>query len=934
MVLGWLNRLKKSFGLPFLILVVSIYWAQGFRAFPWVGISYLIKDELKLSPAASQLLTSTAFIPWSIKPVYGIFSDCVAIYGARRVPYLIISSILSIAAWGTMAFSDSVLSSSATFTVLLTCQNVGAALADVVVDAMIAETATDDREEFAGDLQALSWFVMALGGVAGSLLGSPGLQLLKPSGMFAVFALFPVSQFISCLLISERSLGLGKGLAITANGEKESTAGGEKLGNEQGDEAITAQGEKGEDVGGSQLEVGDGKGSLLAEGEGGGGGGASKQIESSLGAAEGGKMVKEAVESEMDIVSVHTEREKEEAQTLQGYPHSEQREAPFKSGIAAAATAIVVPAVLTVNGFENGDSEFSANDGKGTVQALPHVTPAPLSIDGLSPRQGDPIIPTDNAETSNEILSPGQWSDALADWSEDITNGADEEGMPVEAIAADSSALRLSPPSPKARSGKWLFGTFGSGVKQQTGTLKQQEVGRNQAGIGSSEAGKMQQQQQQQQKIKSSPRGKRSKKGSNPASPSMSVTRAQVAGNDENKVTEEVKEMTDVQVPVVKSLDGKTIGKAVANGWQGNMRQVSIGGSVDTEGGDTGNVVEVVKEVKEMKVATPKRKSGRRKTSGNTGKEAGMPRGKEIVQSLSSGSKQRQARKRRTWREWWGGFRLWRRREMSPKTEGGLKDESKVVVKKATTKAKEPRKPSLLWREVKLTGSTLLQALRQPSVMRPLIWFMLSCAVIPSQTTVMFYYQTNFLHLDPDFLGTSRVVGWGGLLVGTVLYTRFLKRVRLRVLFCWVHFLLAMCTLSDFLLVRRDNLALNIPDRVWVLGASALTDSIGQLKFMPFLVVSARLCPPGVEGTLFAVFMSAHNLGNTISGYVGATLASYLHVTAESFEHLALGLLIQAGCTLLPILFLFLIPRNITSQGDEKKEHPSGDTQALKAKEE
>lgn len=46
-------------------------WMQGFRSFVWTAVSYQLKDKLKLSPSASQLVSSIVFFPWSIKPLYG-----------------------------------------------------------------------------------------------------------------------------------------------------------------------------------------------------------------------------------------------------------------------------------------------------------------------------------------------------------------------------------------------------------------------------------------------------------------------------------------------------------------------------------------------------------------------------------------------------------------------------------------------------------------------------------------------------------------------------------------------------------------------------------------------------------------------------------------------------------------------------------------------
>ena len=81
---------------------------------------------------------------------------------------------------------------------------------------------------------------------------------------------------------------------------------------------------------------------------------------------------------------------------------------------------------------------------------------------------------------------------------------------------------------------------------------------------------------------------------------------------------------------------------------------------------------------------------------------------------------------------------------------------------------------------------------------------------------------------------------------------------------------------------------------------------------MPFLIMSGQLCPPGIEGTLFALFMSIYNLGSTVGSIVGAGLASLLDISSGSFDNLALGITIQVLCTFIPILLLFLIPKEAT----------------------
>ena len=63
---------------------------------------------------------------------------------------------------------------------------------------------------------------------------------------------------------------------------------------------------------------------------------------------------------------------------------------------------------------------------------------------------------------------------------------------------------------------------------------------------------------------------------------------------------------------------------------------------------------------------------------------------------------------------------------------------------------------------------------------RPMAWFFLAHVSVPNLSTVMFYYQTEFLNLEASFLGTVRVVGWLGLMLGTFTYNHYLKKMRLR----------------------------------------------------------------------------------------------------------------------------------------------------------
>ncbi|NJN86190.1 MAG: folate/biopterin family MFS transporter, partial [Leptolyngbyaceae cyanobacterium SL_7_1] len=110
------------------------------------------------------------------------------------------------------------------------------------------------------------------------------------------------------------------------------------------------------------------------------------------------------------------------------------------------------------------------------------------------------------------------------------------------------------------------------------------------------------------------------------------------------------------------------------------------------------------------------------------------------------------------------------------------------------------------------------------------------------------------------------------------------------------------------LLVTHANRSLGIDDHWFSLGDSLILTVMGQIAYMPVLVLAARLCPPGVEATLFALLMSVTNLAGLLSYEFGAGLMHWLGVTETNFDRLWLLVLITNLSTLLPLPLLGWLP--------------------------
>ncbi len=186
----------------------------------------------------------------------------------------------------------------------------------------------------------------------------------------------------------------------------------------------------------------------------------------------------------------------------------------------------------------------------------------------------------------------------------------------------------------------------------------------------------------------------------------------------------------------------------------------------------------------------------------------------------------------------------------------------------------------------------------------------------PTSDSAFFFFSTNELGFQPEFLGRVRLVTSLAALAGIWLFQRFLKTVPFRVIFGWSTVIATALGLTTLLLVTHANRALGIDDQWFSIGDSLILTVIGQIAYMPVLVLSARLCPRGVEATLFALLMSITNLAGIISYEGGAIVTHWLGITDRNFDNLWLLVVITNLSTLLPLPFLSWLPAESTESGD------------------
>ncbi|MCX6874033.1 MAG: hypothetical protein NTW21_09535 [Verrucomicrobia bacterium] len=101
-------------------------------------IRFLLKDQLGLSATQMAMWMGVATLPWSLKPIAGLLSDALPLFGSRRKYYLVLSSFLAGLLWFAMGLVPR-----AFYPLLVTAFgfNVMAVIASVVTGGILVEGA-------------------------------------------------------------------------------------------------------------------------------------------------------------------------------------------------------------------------------------------------------------------------------------------------------------------------------------------------------------------------------------------------------------------------------------------------------------------------------------------------------------------------------------------------------------------------------------------------------------------------------------------------------------------------------------------------------------------------------------------------------------------------------------------------------------------------
>jgi predicted MFS family arabinose efflux permease len=159
-------------------LFALAYFAQGLSQAGGLinqPLNYYLKTGLGLSASDISEYLAILTIPWVVKPIYGLISDYIPLFGYRRRTWLMLVNL--IAATGFLWLIG--LKDVGTIVMALVLTAFGTAFSDVIIDALVVENG--NRTGQTARFQGMQWIAFRVASILTALTGGYLASLFEPA---------------------------------------------------------------------------------------------------------------------------------------------------------------------------------------------------------------------------------------------------------------------------------------------------------------------------------------------------------------------------------------------------------------------------------------------------------------------------------------------------------------------------------------------------------------------------------------------------------------------------------------------------------------------------------------------------------------------------------------------------------------------------------
>ena len=179
---------KTALRLSLTFAAIYFFSTNGMASLPGLAVSYLLKDVLKMTASQAAYFGAVTLLGWVIKPLWGMISDALPLFGYRRKSYLILTSLVAAGVWCMLGQVENY--TVAFLLTVFTLSNFFYAFNDVVCDGLMVQTGKPHN--LTGKFQSWQWGAVYAASIITSLAGGWVATNLKNQTIFSINAVFPL----------------------------------------------------------------------------------------------------------------------------------------------------------------------------------------------------------------------------------------------------------------------------------------------------------------------------------------------------------------------------------------------------------------------------------------------------------------------------------------------------------------------------------------------------------------------------------------------------------------------------------------------------------------------------------------------------------------------------------------------------------------------
>ncbi|MEM0476545.1 MAG: MFS transporter [Candidatus Aenigmatarchaeota archaeon] len=189
--------------LKYLIIFALVYFfsPNGLSSLPNLTLNFLLKETLKLTATQLAYFSAITILGWALKPLWGLISDLIPIFGSKRKSYLVLTSLLAAFCWLILAFTQNY--NVWLLLIILTISSFAYAFQDVVTDALMIEIGK--KEKRLAEFQSVQWLAVSIAQIITGFTGGLAAEKLRAQTTFGIAVLFPLIIALIVLILLRKT---------------------------------------------------------------------------------------------------------------------------------------------------------------------------------------------------------------------------------------------------------------------------------------------------------------------------------------------------------------------------------------------------------------------------------------------------------------------------------------------------------------------------------------------------------------------------------------------------------------------------------------------------------------------------------------------------------------------------------------------------------